>query len=901
MNGNSSQFGFIAGGGAGGANPQPGILFDLGVAQKLTQVNIFYADRYGDGVSAPSRVDISVDGGTPFTSTAFDITQNVNSYGDARAVTIDLTGYTGRYVQMDVYNPPNYGAPGGEWTALNEVMFYGSTATDAGPVIVKQPTPSDLTVYATQSATFQALVSGTEPLSYQWWKNGVTPIPGATGASYTIASAQLSDTASYTLVVTNSFGAVTSAVANLTVILGPPVITSQPTLLTLEQGYSRVLGGVAASGLQPFSYQWTKDGTTHCGATNSSFALLHAQTGDYQVILTNIFGSATSAVLVTVVPTNTIAIASYTYTSGTLAGAGGAFETTNHSILGDGFATTQEDVEAAAGNPWGYYVNGNSPQFGFIAGGGAGGANPQPGILFDLGAAQKLTQVNIFYVDRYGHGVSAPSSAVISVDGGTPFTNTGFDTSQNANNYGDARALTIDLTGYTGRYVQMNVYNPPNYGWPGGEWTALNEVMFYGSTATDAGPVIVKQPTPSNLTIFATQSATFQALASGTEPLSYQWWKDGVTPVPGATGASYTIPNAQVSDTANYTLVVTNSFGAVTSATAQLTVLVPPAPSITNQPAGFTLEQGYSRLLRVGADGLPPLSYQWTIGGTAIAGATDAEYAILYAQGTDAGNYQVVVTNNGGATTSGVATVTVVATNTINIASYTYTTPQPWGGPGVAFEQANLSILRDGFATTPADVGTVPGVATLYLDGNSDQPGFIVGITGGVWGGSPQPGVLFDLGAIYELTAVRVFYVNASQSGVKSPTYVRISVDGGTPFEFSGFDSTPAVAPDGEPREVTINLSGYTGRQVQMDFYGYSEWTGLNEVMFYGNSGTVEEPPISFTTSGGQLTLDWTGTGYHSAGQSGGEQLGRLDQRAGRRQPADHCPDRADRELCSTD
>ncbi|MCX6924879.1 MAG: hypothetical protein NT154_16955, partial [Verrucomicrobia bacterium] len=819
----------------------------------------------------PSSVVISVDGGTPFTNSGFDTSQNIYNYGDARVLAIDLTGYAGRYVQMDFYNPVTAGAPGGEWTSLNEVMFYGSTATNVPPVIVQNPTPTNLVLQAGQSATFQALASGTAPLSYLWRK-GTTPITGATGASYTIPTALTSDTGSYAVVVTNNFGSVTSAVANLTVILGQPFITNQPVGFTLEQGYSRVLSGVAAAGAQPISYQWTRDGTPINGATNSTYAVLHAlSTANYRVILTNSVGSATSAVAtVTVIPTNTITGISYTYSSGTLAGY--PFETTNHSILSDGYATIQADVDAAAGHPPGYYVNGTAPfpQWGFLTGPGSApvGTIPQPGIRFDLGVAQELTQVKVFYVDKYTDGVSAPSSVVISIDAGNPFTNTGFDTSQSVDPYGDARALTIDLTGHTGRYVQMDFYNPENNGYPGGQWTALSETMFYGNVATNwnVSPVIVQDTTPTSLEIYASQSATFRAVVSGTEPLHYQWWKNGVTPVPGATAASYTIMNAQVGDSGSYALVVTNTFGSVTSAVATLTVTLG-LPFFTNEPVGFSLEQGYSRVMSgVGVGGLQPITYQWTQDGTPIAGATNASYAVLHAQNT--ANYRVILTNSFGSATSDVATVTVIATNTITGVSYAYTSGT-LAGAGGTFESTNHSILSDGFATTQDDVDAAAGNPWgYYVNGNSPQLGFIIGPGSAPVGTIPQPGIRFDLGAAQNLTQVTIFYVDRYGHGVSAPSSVVISVDAGTPFTKTGFDTSQNVDTYGDARALTIDLTGYTGRYVQMDVYnpenyGYpgGQWTALSEVMFYGSTAGNE---LSFTTSGGQLTLSWTGTGYHA-------------------------------------
>ena len=83
-------------------------------------------------------------------------------------------------------------------------------------------------------------------------------------------------------------------------------------------------------------------------------------------------------------------------------------------------------------------------------------------------------------------------------------------------------------------------------------------------------PSIITQP--SSKTITAGQTATLSAGASGTAPLSYQWQKNG-TAISGATSSSYTTPAETTSDTgAQFTVVVSNSVGNVTSNAATLTV-----------------------------------------------------------------------------------------------------------------------------------------------------------------------------------------------------------------------------------------------------------------------------------------------------------------------------------------
>jgi hypothetical protein len=90
------------------------------------------------------------------------------------------------------------------------------------PVITAQPATS--TKSAGQTATFT--VGATGATSYQWKKNGVNlanggSISGATAATLTVANAQLSDAAFYTVVVSNAGGSVTSGQAQLVVAATP--------------------------------------------------------------------------------------------------------------------------------------------------------------------------------------------------------------------------------------------------------------------------------------------------------------------------------------------------------------------------------------------------------------------------------------------------------------------------------------------------------------------------------------------------------------------------------------------------------------------------------------------------------------------------------------------------------
>ena len=90
------------------------------------------------------------------------------------------------------------------------------------------------------------------------------------------------------------------------------------------------------------------------------------------------------------------------------------------------------------------------------------------------------------------------------------------------------------------------------------------------STSQSTAPAISQQP--SNATVIVGQTATFTVVATGSATLSYQWQK-ATTPIAGATSASYTTAPTTGSDNGSqFTVVVSNSAGSVTSSAAKLTV-----------------------------------------------------------------------------------------------------------------------------------------------------------------------------------------------------------------------------------------------------------------------------------------------------------------------------------------
>ena len=114
-------------------------------------------------------------------------------------------------------------------------IWQEDTPIATAPIIITQPISQ--TVNEGNSVTFSVVATGTEPLSYQWYKDSAA-ISGATGSSYTIGSAKASDEGSYFVIVSNSVGNAVSSVATLTVIESPkaPVIIVHPVSQTVDVG-----------------------------------------------------------------------------------------------------------------------------------------------------------------------------------------------------------------------------------------------------------------------------------------------------------------------------------------------------------------------------------------------------------------------------------------------------------------------------------------------------------------------------------------------------------------------------------------------------------------------------------------------------------------------------------------
>jgi hypothetical protein len=432
-----------------------------------------------------------------------------------------------------------------------------SDAPPAAPAITTQPVSQTVNVGA--NVLFSVAATGTGPLRYQWKFNGAN-LAAATTPALSVNNVQAANSGNYSVLITNKFASITSSNAAL-VVNSAPRITTQPQSQTVTVGSNATLSVTATGGSLPLSYQWRMANTNLPAATNSSLTISNAQpvnAGNFVVVITNTLGSITSAVAtltVIVPPSITVQPAGTTVNSGT---------------------TASFSVTAAGTAPLRYQWQYN-------------GAN----LAKATASAYSL----------------APAQST---------------------NAGSYSVIVTNLGGaITSSIATLTINGPPG---------------------------ITSQP--QSQTVLAGSNVVFSVGVGGTAPFHYQWRLNGAAISSGTTSV-LNVDNAQAPDVGGYSVVITNNLGSVTSVVATLTVQFPPA--ITTQPQSHGVPVAHPGLLFVTATGTAPLSYQWTLAGTNLPGATSNSFSIASMQAANAGDYTVIVTNIVGSITSDVATLGVAS------------------------------------------------------------------------------------------------------------------------------------------------------------------------------------------------------------------------------------------------
>jgi len=183
----------------------------------------------------------------------------------------------------------------------------------------------------------------------------------------------------------------------------------------------------------------------------------------------------------------------------------------------------------------------------------------------------------------------------------------------------------------------------------------LTVVEEYTPPDINTGPPVIYSQ-PRNKTELPGGSVTLAVVATGGQPISYQWLLDGA-PVNNATNATLTFGNLEYNQSGSYRVLVSNSVGSVSSRWAALNV-VPVA--VTSQTGNTNVWRGSNVTIQVAITSTVPTSCQWRFNGENIIGATALMLGLTNIQMTQEGEYTAVLANSFGSVTSAVTRLSVL-------------------------------------------------------------------------------------------------------------------------------------------------------------------------------------------------------------------------------------------------
>jgi hypothetical protein len=525
-----------------------------------------------------------------------------------------------------------------------QVLSDGAVLTvNLPPAITEQP-EADSYLVAGETVALAAEVSGTAPLSYQWYQglSGDTSLPVAGATALEFESPPVVANTGFWLQATNPYGTADSITAFVTVGI-PPSITTPLVSQTVEKGGAFTLS-VSVAGDGPFTYAWYKNFTLIENQTGPelTFSNVHENdAGSYQVAVSNLFGNISSNATITVVDPSPPQIVN------SLASR----------VAAEG-ANTTFTVIATGSVPLAYqWFKGEAP----LAGATAASLTLGPLFLSDSGeywcrasnvagsddsnrAVLEVLQVPVILRQPPSSVIATGSTAELDVlvSGSGPFDYQWFD------------GLPGDVTNPVG--MSSAEFTTPELLENRSYWVRVSNAA--GSADSNAASVTVMEPvaittSPANQTVDAGDFVEFSVAATGGGELSYQWRFNGAD-LPDETNATLSLI-AGFFGTGNYTVVVTNPVSRVESPVAALTVLSPPVIAAFT---GGSFSQGDQMVLSPSVTGSPVLSYRWQLNGEDLVGETSPVLTRNPVSVTDGGIYTVIVTNPYG-TASAQASVVV--------------------------------------------------------------------------------------------------------------------------------------------------------------------------------------------------------------------------------------------------
>ncbi|ASV42841.1 PE family protein [Vibrio phage JSF15] len=396
-----------------------------------------------------------------------------------------------------------------------------------------------------------------------------------------------------------------------------------------------------------------------------------------------------------------------------------------------------------------------------------------------------------------------------------------------------------------------------------------------------APPTIPDSPPLGNISgpssVQLGQPFSFIAQVTGTQPISYQWYKNGIA-IPSATSVSFGVESATNNDEGEYHCLFSNSAGIVISNKISLEIgCFPPVHNITG-PTTVGEGKSFSMTCTVTAGNLP-VTYQWQRDGQNIAGATTATLSVAAATVADSGQYDCLVSNQCASDVSSTNKVTLdVIPLVVPTVSISPTSASPLEPAPVTF---TASVVDDG--------GAPPVTLKWYLNGSLVQNGGTtyttpptavnqnrtVSVVGTNSVGNSAPAVA-TVTPVSNFISQSTFTTNAAFTLHPDCTFVQVQGcgggGGGGSGRTAGGNDSIGGGGGGGAALVSVLSSNAIGGQTATVVVGGGGSGAANRAIAAGNGGN------SSVSGAGIVGLSWTGgkagangvQGYYASGGSGG-------------------------------
>lgn len=424
-------------------------------------------------------------------------------------------------------------------------------------------------------------------------------------------------------------------------VLTPPTIVTTPVGLLVAAGSTTNLT-VGGQGSAPLRYQWWFENTSLAGATNATVGLTNLQAsneGFYRVVVTNAVGAITSApVLIKVLP------AAPTVVTGPV----------NLTVPAGTNASFQ--VNALGSSPlWYTWHRDGSP----VA------VTTAPQLVISNVQSLDAGAYHVVVSNLLGTAVSSGASLVVTAAAphivtqppnpptgflltGSSYTATALVRGSEPISYQWRRSNT-NLPGLTNTFLTLSNVTSANSGQytlrASNSYGAVTSAVVFISVSGTA-PAFTQQP--ASREVLVGSSVTFNSLATGTSPLTYQWKFHG-TNLPAQTNRQLTLFAVTAAHNGPYFVTASNAIGTTNSLVAQLLVnqsLLLSAP-LSNQ----VLDAGATATLAVGITSTGAVTYAWQWNGTPLPDTTSA-LTLTNVQPGHSGFYRVTASNPSGSLTS---------------------------------------------------------------------------------------------------------------------------------------------------------------------------------------------------------------------------------------------------------